>query len=173
MSNVLLHSAPAVAADPNLYKISNSTFSVDVFDKIPLSATDGSLVSAVWAMGPQVSPLFNGTPTNIMNLAHVIMARNNSAQFSDSTAQVWLPVIGSDSINATYIYSEGDRGRADNASHWSRTDLINGAPFQDTYDTNGTYAPPSNDTLNIRMVEVVDISFGRMNNTRGTLLHLI
>ena len=169
VSNVLLNSAPSVAADTTLYKTSNTTFSTDVFAKLPLTSTSGSLVSAVWAMGPQVSPLFNGTPTNIMNLAHIIAAANNSAQFSDTTAQFWLPIVGSDSVNATYVFSEGNRGRAINASHWSRTDTVFGAPFKDVYDTDGSFAPPSNDSLTVRMVEVVDISFGRTSFTQGSL----
>ena len=160
ISNVLLNSAAQVSDDK--YQITNSTFPSS-FWNLPFSSNNESLVSIIWAMGPQVSPIFGGTPTNILNLAQLSLAINNSPQYSPTTSQVWFPIVGSNSKGFTYIYSEGYRGRQINESWWSTP----GDEFRLKYDTNGTYAPPSNDTLHVRMVEVLDITFNRTTFTKG------
>ena len=108
-----------------------------------------------------------------MVLAHISLATNNSAQFAPRTSQFWLPLVSSASkgthcaililkpnIGSSYIYSEGNRGRARNCS-------LDAVPCDPFYANPG---PASNDSLKSHLVEVMDVSFGTTTFTKGTLI---
>lgn len=92
-----------------------------------------------------------------MVLSQVSLATNNSKQYDPLTTQIWLPIVSSASLGSAYIYSEGKRGRNRNCSNDS-------PPCDPFYFDPG---PPSNDTLIVNLVEVMNISFGNIDFTKG------